>query len=110
MLRLKEGQAEETLHLLQPLLLENPSDAASLNLKGLALRALKRYPQAAESFNRAVQADPNHAGAFYNLGALCATELKDLSCARRAFKAFLALEPSSERAMKVRAWLTRKGY
>ena len=98
-LRLKQGQAEETLHLLQPVLLANPNDAAALNLKGLALRAQKHFTKAAEAFRQATRADPGHAGAFYNLGALCATELKDLACARRAFKAFLALEPSSERAM-----------
>jgi tetratricopeptide (TPR) repeat protein len=91
-------------------LLQNPADAAALNLKGLALREQKKDQEAAQAFRQAVQSDPKHAGAYYNLGALCASRLKDMACARQAFQAFLELEPASERAIRIRVWLTRQGF
>lgn len=105
----RQGQAGEAEQELSRLLALDPGDAAAHNLRGQVLQEQKRYAQARESYLAATKADPRHAQAFFNLGALCASQLGDPACARGAFIRFLELEPSGPRTAKVREWLARQG-
>lgn len=106
---LGQQQAAQALPLIEHLLEQNPQDAAALNLKGQALLQQGRPLPASQAFEAATQADPDHAQAFYNLGGVCANQLKNHDCARQAFARFLELEPQGPRAEKIRAWLLRPG-
>ena len=85
----------------------DPGDAQAYNMMGRSQRHLKRYQEARGSFEAAVKANPRMAPAWYNLGGLCAGQLKDKACARRAFSEFVKLEPKSPAASKVKRWLER---
>ncbi len=109
LVRLAQKRFAEALRLVNTLLAANPHDAAAHNLKGLALAGLGRLHQAQAAYQAALKADPKHVPALYNLGVLCATRLKDVPCARQAFRRFLDLEPKGKRAEKVERWLVRHG-
>ena len=94
---------------LNQILKVRPKDTSARNLLGLAQRGQGRYQEAARNFERAIADDPARPGAHYNLGALCADKLNDRTCAVRAFRRFLELEPMSPRAAKVRRWLQAHG-
>ncbi len=59
---------------------------------GLVLVELKRFPDARNAFARAVEADPAHAGAHYNL-SFTLSNLGDFDGALRATKRALELDP-----------------
>ncbi len=64
---------------------------------GLGIIAMKQHDLvgARKDFERAVQLDPNYVEANLNLGILC-TQTDDFSCARHAFKIFLAHAPAAD--------------
>ena len=104
-----QNQPEQAQRLAAEVLTVNPGDAPALNLMGLALKAQKQYKKAAQQYQAAIKADPKYAQAYYNQGALYATELNDKTRAYIAFKKFLALEPQGPRADKVRQWIRSNG-
>ncbi|MFH1059570.1 MAG: tetratricopeptide repeat protein [Pseudomonadota bacterium] len=106
---LAQNQAAQAMPLIEALLEQDAQDATVLNLKGQALLQQGQPLPASQAFEAATQADPDHAQAFYNLGGVCANQLKNHDCARQAFARFLELEPRGPRADKVRAWLLRPG-
>src|SRR3989441_1443775 len=65
---------------------------AAWNGIGLVLVELKRFPDARNAFVRAVEADPEHAGAHYNL-SFTLSNLGDFDGALRATKRALELDP-----------------
>ncbi len=109
LVRLMLGQAAEAQHLAEQVLAARPRDPSALNLQGLALKAQGRYQQAVRAYRAAIEADPNYAQAYYNLGALYAGKLKDKPRAYLAFKRFLELEPRGPRADKVKEWILKSG-
>src|SRR5439155_499766 len=69
-----------------------PSSAAAWNGIGLVLVELQRFTDARNAFVRAVEADPQHAGAHYNL-SFALSNLGDFDGALRATKRALELDP-----------------
>lgn len=54
----------------------NPKVAATYSIQGISLQWRRRYPDAIQSFNQALELDPNSMNAHYNL-ALAYIETKD---------------------------------
>jgi tetratricopeptide (TPR) repeat protein len=73
-------------------LADQPTSTAAWNGVGLVLVELKRFPDARNAFVRAVEADPQNAGAHYNL-SFTLSNLGDYDGALRATKRALELDP-----------------
>lgn len=106
--RLRLGRLDQALDAAQRLVELVPNDAPAWELNGLVQRALGRWTDAEAALRRATELDPRMAGAFYNLGAICAEQLSDSACAGEAFARYLDLEPEGERAETVRDWLRKR--
>ena len=107
LISLREAEHDNALTTIRKLLEYHPQDAPGWNLQGQILRAKGQFQDAADSFRTAVDIDSEYAGAYFNLGVLCAENLADTECAREAFTSFLRLEPEGQRASQVRNWIDR---
>jgi arylsulfatase A-like enzyme/Flp pilus assembly protein TadD len=85
------GRAADAAAILGPIATGNAS-AEVLNGYGIALADMNRVQEAAASFRRALQLDPNHAPAHQNLGIL-ALRMNDARAAREHLTRALALNP-----------------
>jgi len=65
------SEIEENIEKCRQAVMENPEDVEALNSLGIAYWAVERDKDAAEVFTRAVEIDPELAGAWYNLGCVC---------------------------------------
>lgn len=73
-LRFELGQFEPALSLLAPRLQSGAATAAEFSLAGQAQRALKRYPEAFVSFDRAFQLEAVPAARLVEAASMCAEE------------------------------------
>jgi tetratricopeptide (TPR) repeat protein len=105
LIRMRQDQTEQALRYVQTLLERYPNDAWAWNLQGRILRKQGKPELGAKAYRRAIQADPEHVQAHFNLGVLCAQDLDDVYCARDAFSTFLRLRPDGPRARQAREWL-----
>src|SRR4051812_12674007 len=71
------------------------SDADSLNMAGVKLAEQGDLDQALVKFREAVELDPKHAKAQFNLGE-SAYDLKQWDAAQHAYESYLALDQGSE--------------
>ena len=56
--QLEDRQYDDALNLFQKAILLNRNDPDLWNLKGIALRSLRRYNEAIECFNKSLEIDP----------------------------------------------------
>jgi tetratricopeptide (TPR) repeat protein len=77
----------------------NPRYALIYNNRGIVLRDLKRISEARESFEKAIDENPNIADAYINLGALYAEELDDHDKATEEFENALRIDPGNPNAI-----------
>ena len=77
--------------------------------RGLLLRRLERFGEAAAAFQRVLAARPDHGGSNFELGVLYAGPLGDLGRGLEHLKAVLAAEPGSPRAAQARKILQQLG-
>ncbi len=84
------------------------SDCAYMRVElGRALLAVGRPEEAIGEFAMATEIDPDDAMAWLNLGLVHARYTPNTAEAARCFRRYLALEPSSSTADKVRRYLAR---
>ena len=107
LISLREAEHDKALTMIRQFLNYHSHDAPGWNLQGQIFRAKGQFQDAADSFRTAVDIDSEYAGAYFNLGVLCAENLADTECAREAFTSFLRLEPEGQRASQVRNWIDR---
>ncbi len=91
------GSCEEAVRLIGQSLTLEPRQPFALNTMGNALRALKRYQEAAAAYEKAIALKPTLAAAYSNLGR----SLVDLDRAEEAIANFdkaIALEPTNAEA------------
>jgi len=69
---------------------------------GIAYRSTDRPQQAVEAFRRAIQSDPQHRNAHYNLGVVLAHDLNDPAGAITAYERYLELAPDAPNSGEVR--------
>lgn len=77
-----------------------PNSGRPLYNKAVTLQRLKRYSEAIEDLQKAVQVDPGYASP-HRLLAVLLSQRGDIYVAESQFKEFLKLEPKGDRAEKV---------
>lgn len=94
---------------LPPLLAAAPaptSPGAQFVMEGQRLRVQRRFPEAAEAYRKAVEADPGDADAWADLAdCQAAAAGKDLSAGREALERALAIDPRHRKALWLQASL-----
>jgi tetratricopeptide (TPR) repeat protein len=83
----------------------DPSNADVLTDLGVAYRRVNRPEKALNAFRKATDIDSMHASSRYNQGVVLFHDLNDKEGAIKAWQAFLQIEPTGERAEKVRQML-----
>ena len=86
-------------------LIIDPRNADVLTDLGVAYRRVKRPEKALNAFRKAIDIDSMHASSRYNQGVVFFHDLNDKEGAIKAWQAFLQIEPTGERAEKVRQML-----
>jgi len=71
---LQDGDAREATAMLEKAIRIDPNDAQLHNYLGITLHARKRAGEAIGEFRKAVELDPGHAEAMFNLAVLLATD------------------------------------
>jgi cytochrome c-type biogenesis protein CcmH/NrfG len=79
---------------------ENPDVRTDM---GIMYRRLGDLNRAIEEFRKAAQSDPKHVNSRYNIGIVLLHDKQDIKGAIRAWEDYLKVDPSSERANRVRA-------
>lgn len=97
-------RADAIRQLEEALRLDARDAAAATNLGGLYLMEGK-VVQAKTCLLKALELDPGNATVHQNLGVLYSQHLQDVASARKHFKLFLKLDPSSPEAPAARAYL-----
>lgn len=108
LIRMREGRYDQAMAPARMLLGVAPEDPAAWELNGLILRGRGHVVEAEAAIRRATELDPFMAGAFFNLGLVCAEQLADPACATEAFARYLDLQPEGARAEQVRSWLRKQ--
>ena len=91
-LLLDSGYADEALLHLLYLSKATPDDSGIFYNLGIACEKLKKYPEAKEAYEKAIELSPEELDASYNLG-LVLTELQDYDSAIECFNKVLAKDP-----------------
>jgi len=92
--KIKQGQLEEALVILQELVEKYPDDSNVHYLLGVALGRLHRYEEAVVELNRVIELVPQFAPAYQQLG-YCYQNLKDMDKALEYYRKSAELEPAN---------------
>lgn len=82
-------------------------DPETLLLRGLLHKKRNKNRAAKSDFEAVLTVDPDNYRALYNLGALCATKLRDTNCARLAFSRYISIAPTNNRHASIINWLKK---
>jgi cytochrome c-type biogenesis protein CcmH/NrfG len=93
---------EEAIEAYTQALTIDPKNADVLTNLGDAYRRAKRPKEALDAFRKAAQIDPEHSASRYGEGVVLLHDLNDAAGAIKAWNEFLRVEPSGERAEKVK--------
>ena len=96
--KIRAGDFDGAVALLEPVLAKNPADANALFYVGLARVEKQQYREAAESLARVTELQPEFPGAWLELG-ICYDKLGDREKALSAYDKDLQLEPASTAAL-----------
>jgi len=96
--KIRGGDFDEAVALLEPVLARNPADVNALFYLGLARAGKQLYEEAAESLTRVTELQPAFPGAWLELG-ICYGKLGDVEKALAAYGRNLQLEPTSSAAL-----------
>jgi tetratricopeptide (TPR) repeat protein len=96
--KIRGGDFDGAVALLEPLLAKNPADANALFYLGLARVGKQQYREAAESLARVTELQPAFAGAWLELG-ICHGKLREVDEALAAYDRTLQLEPANTAAL-----------
>lgn len=98
-------QPMKAIHAYTKALELNGNDPNTLTDQGVMYRRVGWYDKAINSFEKANQIDKNHQQSLYNLGIVYRYDLQDFAKASSVWERFIALDPGSPGAKKVRAEL-----
>jgi tetratricopeptide (TPR) repeat protein len=87
-----------------------PEDLETRFRLAVALRKSGRVDEAVSEYGKLVVLDPDLSEVHYNLAVLYVQEKQQPDLAAEHFKRFLELEPESDKADRVRDWLSSRGY
>lgn len=93
---LDSGAYDKALSVLEQALKSKPDDPDIHVAKGVALRGLKRFDDAAASYNRALDLHPDYPAALYNLGVLYMDHKEDPPKAKTALVQFAKVAPAKD--------------
>jgi cytochrome c-type biogenesis protein CcmH/NrfG len=74
---------------------------------GIMYRKMGQFDKALEEFRKAAQIDPKHANSRYNIGIVLLHDKHDMKGAIAAWEDYLKVDPSSERAQRIRAQIEK---
>ena len=92
--KIRSGDLDGAIGLLQDVLGKNPRDANALFFLGLGYAGKKRYPEAVEALSQVTEIAPRFPGAHFELG-VCYRHLGELEKALAAYDRTLELDPAS---------------
>jgi ankyrin repeat protein len=89
----KESDKAKTVALCDQILANNPDCSDGHNLRGWALKELNRIDEAESAYRRAIEIDPKHAAALWNLSYIVGSERRDYRSAVLLIDRAIALKP-----------------
>ena len=96
--KIRGGDFDGAVALLEPLLAKNPADANALFYLGLARVGKQQYREAAESLARVTELQPAFSGAWLELG-ICHGKLREVEKALAAYDRTLQIDPTNAAAL-----------
>lgn len=106
----ESGDTEASLRAYLAAVTASPDDVNTRFRFAVALRRAGRIDEAVREYQEALKLDPTLAEIHYNLAVLYLNELQRNDLGAISFQRFLELDPESDRADQVRAWLKENGY
>jgi tetratricopeptide (TPR) repeat protein len=100
----EQGQYREALKQYEIAIKEDPKNADIQARYGLALQALKRFPEAVAAYDKAIALQPDVAAHYYYKGSVY-DEQNQLAPARQLYEKALSLDPQLEQAKSALAAL-----
>jgi tetratricopeptide (TPR) repeat protein len=96
--KIRSGDFDGAIALLEPVLAKNPADVNALFYMGLACAGKQQYREALEPLTRVTELEPSFPGAWLELG-ICYGKLGDVEKALFAYDENLRLDPASTAAL-----------
>jgi tetratricopeptide (TPR) repeat protein/uncharacterized protein YneF (UPF0154 family) len=97
------GKPKEAIEAYREYLAIQPDNPDVRTDMGIMYRALGDFDRAIEEFKKAAQSDPKHTNSRYNIGIVLLHDQGNIKGAIQAWEEYLKVDPSSERARRVRA-------
>ena len=96
-------QPKEAIEAYSKYLAAKPDNPDVRTDMGIMYRRLGEFDRALEEFRKAAQIDPKHINSRYNIGIVLLHDKQDVKGAIKAWEDYLKVDPTSERANRVRA-------
>jgi tetratricopeptide (TPR) repeat protein len=97
------GRPKEAIDAYRKYLAIKPDNADVRTDMGIMYRALGDFDRAIEEFKKAARSDPKHVNSRYNIGIVLLHDKGDVTGANKAWEDYLKVDPTSERAERVRS-------
>jgi cytochrome c-type biogenesis protein CcmH/NrfG len=97
------NQPKEAIEAYSRYLAVKPDNADVRTDMGIMYRNLGKTDRALEEFRKAAQSDPKHVNSRYNIGVVLLHDKQDIKGAIKAWDEYLKVDPTSERAERVKA-------
>jgi tetratricopeptide (TPR) repeat protein len=101
------NQPQEAIEAYQRYLALKPDNADVRTDMGIMYRKLGQFDRAIEEFKKAAQSDTKHLNSRYNIGIVLLHDKQDIKGAIRAWEDYIKVDPSSERAKRLKAQMER---
>ncbi len=101
------NQPKEAIEAYSQYLAVKPNNPDVRTDMGIMYRNLGQFDRAIEEFRKAAQSDPTHANSRYNIGIVLLHDKQNIPAAIKAWEDYLKVDPSSERAKRIRAQIEK---
>jgi cytochrome c-type biogenesis protein CcmH/NrfG len=101
------NQPKEAIEAYKQYLAIKPDNPDVRTDMGIMHRKLGEFDRAIEEFRTAAQNDPKHVNSRYNLGLVLLHDKGDMKAAIKAWEDYLKVDPSSEKAQRIRAQIEK---
>jgi tetratricopeptide (TPR) repeat protein len=101
------NQPQEAIEAYGKYLAVKPDNADVRTDMGIMLRKLGNYDAALKEFRTAAGSDPKHVNSRYNVGIVLLHDKQDIKGAIKAWEDYLKVDPSSDRAGRIRAQMDK---
>jgi tetratricopeptide (TPR) repeat protein len=99
------GQAQKAIYAYGKALELKQDDPNVLTDQGVMYKQVGAFDKALANFERAQQIDPKHLQSLYNIGVVCAEDLRKPDLASKAWGRYLELDSTSPTAQKIKGML-----